>query len=1006
MKSASVLRSVTLLCVCGAACGTLQLPRSPLLTPAAAAAPRSLPFHFERNAGQAPAEVEFLARGPEHTLFLTRDEAVLGLPPAASQAGDRRSQALRMRLVGARPAAPAGGGPLPGRVNYFLGRDPARWRRNVPTFDKVTYPQVYPGIDLVYHGTPEDGAGAFEYDFVVAAGSDPAAIAVELEGAAGFRLEPSGDLVMRTAAGELRQRRPVAYQQIDGRRIEIPCRFRLSPTPPHSRHPLRGYPATRIGFELAAYDKTRPLVIDPVVVFSTLLGGAGEDVAFRAALDGAGALHVSGWSTSIDFPLAVPFQGGNAGGFDAFFAKMNPTGTMLQYATYVGGSANDFGGPMDFGPNGSPYFAIDTFSADFPITPNAFDSTHDLDRDVAVVRLSPNGANLEFSTFFGGSGYDIAFGIDVGASGEATLTGETSSPNLPTSANAFQISPGGQTDAFAFRLNDTGTGLGWATYVGGSANDFVRVLAVDAMGSIHFTGTTYSPNFPVTPGALRVTWDGVGDAYVAKLSSDGSQLLLGTFLGGTSFDYGQGIAVDGNGSIYVSGSTESLNFPGVSAAFQRGHAGGVEDAFVAKLNPGGASLAWSSYYGGSGDESFFAVTLDRTGNPCLTGRTSSPNYFVGGNGLPDPFQATYGGGATDAMFTRLSSDGTSLRYSTFLGGPGADMGASILANQPGNVFVAGNSSESGFPTTPTAMQRIHRGGGNDAFVFRFDIAPAPPAGLTVSAFGKDVSLGRALGPPPVDRLRIMRKAGNGQFTLLSEIRSSFEDLPFTDGTAPFETPLIYRVFALDAGLTSAPLDLPITTLRAPFNFKLVKRTETSLEFGWKDMSKSETGYEIERRSGSGPWEILRTLPAGTEKSVDKGLGPFQTFTYRLKAIGPMATSAYTQELQAMTDSKVRGSLSVAASMVFGPVPIRTRVTQNLALTNTSQTERLRVDVSGVSSPFGVATTPQVFLDPGETEQLPVTFEPTKTRQFNGILQLVSTDPNNKRVRIALVGTGT
>jgi hypothetical protein len=993
MSRAFVFRSVTLLCVLGAAVGTVPLARSPLLAPAAAAAaPRALPFHFERNAGQAPGEVEFLARGAGHTLFLARDAAVLALSQPNSRGDAPPSETLRMRLVGARTVTPAGGDELPGRVHYFLGDDPEQWRRNVPTFGKVTYAQVYPGIDLVYHGTPTAGAGAFEYDFIVASGSDPAAIAVEMEGASRLRLEESGDAVICTAAGELRQRRPVAYQWISGRQVSVDCRFLLSrgePGPEGARSILR--------FAVGAYDRTKPLVIDPVIVYSTLLGGTGQDTAFRAAVDASGALYVSGWTASIDFPLAAPFQGANAGLLDAFVAKLDPTGRTLEYATYVGGSANDFGGPMDFGSDGSLYLALDTRSSDFPIWANAADPTYAGNSDAAVVRLSPSGADLLYSTFFGGSGFEGVYGMEVGANGEATVTGETESADLLTTSGAFQTSFGGEGDIFAFRVNAPGTAVVWSTYVGGSGYEFVRRLAVDAAGSICITGTTYSPNLPTTAGALRETWDGVGDAYVVKLSDDGSQLLLCTYLGGSSFDYGQDIALDANGSIYVSGSTESLDLPGTATAFQRGHGGGTEDAFVAKLNPGGDSLAWASYLGGSQNESLFALALDRTGNVYGTGRTSSPDFFT----TFDAFQAAYGGGASDAILIRLSADGSVLRYSTFLGGPGEEAGTPVLVDAAGRVYVTGSSSLPGFPTTAGAFQTAHLGG-SDAFALTLDATPAAPEGMFVSGSGNSVALVRPRGPLPVDALRIERRIGNGQFSLLATIAS--DALPFLD-TVPLETPIIYRVSALDAGFSSAPTVLRITTLREPSSFRLVRRTETSLEFAWFDNSKAETDYQFERRSGSGPWELLALLSAGTTSYTDRGLRPFQTFRYRLKAISRVAASLYTPVVKATTDTKVGGTLSVDDTLPFGPVPIRTKETRRLALTNTSQTERLRVDVSGVGSPFGVPSGLQVFLDPGETEEMTISFRPTQKKRYAEDLQLVSTDPRRKRMKILLTGRG-
>ena len=550
-----------------------------------------LPLSFELNKGQTDSQVKFLSRGHGYTMFLTQSEAVLSLRSGQSSAprgispqlprttdyGPRMADALlppliqnpksqiqvapapsaqepapttvRLKLVGANLRAKVVGlDPLPGRSNYFLGNDPKKWRTNVPTYAKVKYKGVYPGIDLIYYGNQ----GKLEYDFVVAPGGDPRTIALNIDGAEKMQIDPQGDLVLSNDGGDVRLHKPVVYQPVSVN----PKSQIQNPRSVDGRYLLLA--DNRIGFEIGAYDKTLPLIIDPVLSYSTYLGGAGDDYAYGIAVDSSGNAYVIGCTNSINFPtIPGAFQTSYGGGnYDAFITKLNAAGSALVYSTYLGGSSEDgaFNG-IAVDASGNAYVTGYTYSSNFPTTPGAFQTSGGGGtRDAFVAKLHVAGSALVYSTYLGGSDYDVAWDIAVDAAGNAYVTGQTHSSNFPTTPGAFQTSYGGGAyDAFITKLNAAGSALLYSTYLGGSDYDEGSGIAVDATGNAYVTGLTYYFNFPTTAGAFRTSPAGYYDAFVTKLNAAGSDLVYSTYLGGSSADGGYGIAVDATGNIYVTG---------------------------------------------------------------------------------------------------------------------------------------------------------------------------------------------------------------------------------------------------------------------------------------------------------------------------------------------------------------------------------------------------------------------------------------------------------------------
>ncbi len=670
-----------------------------------------LPLSFEANQGQADAQVQFLARGPGYGLFLTSTEAVLSLRQASGQPArlgrghsallDTTTAApavLRMQLVGASPGLPLSGAQeLPGKANYFIGNDPAAWHTDIPTYARVGYENVYPGIDLAYHGA----RGRLEYDFIVAPGADPGAIAMRVVGADGIEIDDSGDLVLHVAGGEIRQPKPVIYQELDGVRREV-----------SGGYTLRGL--GEIGFALAGYDPTQPLVIDPVLVYSSYLGGSGHDAGRGIAVDNAGNAYVTGDTDSLNFPTPGGFQTFGGGDFDAFVTKVNAAGSALVYSSYLGGSGIDGGIGIAVDSTGNAYVTGDTTSLDFP-TPGGFQMVLGGSVDAFVTKVNAAGSALVYSSYLGGSGLDDGLGIAVKSTGNAYVTGLTDSPNFPT-PGGFQVAFGGGVfDAFVTKVNAAGNALVYSSYLGGSGLDEGRGIAVDSTGNAYVAGFTDSSNFP-TPGGFQMVLGGGSDAFVTKVNAAGNALVYSSYLGGSGGEEGLGIAVDSARNAYVTGFTDSLNFP-TPGGFQMALGGGVFDAFVTKVNAAGSALVYSSYLGGSGQDDGRGIAVDSAGNAYVSGSTGSLDFPT-----PGGFQTVLGG-PVDAFVTKVNAAGSALVYSSYLGGSSVDHGWGIAVDSARSAYVTGDTSSPNFPT-PGGFQTV-LGGPIDAFVAK--IGEAPPA---------------------------------------------------------------------------------------------------------------------------------------------------------------------------------------------------------------------------------------------------------------------------------------
>ena len=695
-----------------------------------------LPMRFEENRGQHDARARYVARQRGLTLFATESALVFSLmlpsdeepevpevsgvtgpdttrrvgPRAEGDAGASRAPhevepaplrqvGLRMWLEGgAEHAAIEASEPLETRSNYFLGNDPNAWRTDIPNYGALRYRDVRPGVDLLLRGSED---GRIEYDLVVAPGAS-AELVMRLEGAERLAVVDDGAIEVHVAGVVLRQSAPVAYQEVEGRRVPVVARYRV----------LGG---ARVGFEVGAYDRGRVLVIDPVLEYSTYLGGSSSDEARGIAVDGAGAAYVTGHTSSTNFPTTTgAVQTANPGSWDVFVAKLNPAGSGLVYATYLGGTSNDYCRGIAVDGAGEAYVTGETSSANFPSTTGAAQTTNAGSYDAFVAKLNAAGSGLVYATYLGGSSTDYGYGIAVDGAGAAYVTGQTRSSNFPTTTGAVQTTNAGSPDVFVAKLNAAGSGLVYSSYLGGTSSDWGQALAVDAAGAAYVTGYTQSTNFPTTMGAAQTTYRGNTDVFVAKLNSAGSGLVYATYLGGTNTDYSHGLAVDGAGAVYVTGYTGSTNFPTTTGALQTTNAGGA-DVFVAKLNAAGSGLIYATYLGGTSGEIGYGLAVDGAGAAYVTGQTGSTNFPTTTGAVQ-----TANAGSNDVFVAKLNAAGSGLAYATYLGGTGNDGGYGLAVDGAGAVYVTGFTSSTNFPTTAGAVQTTNAGS-NDVFIAKLDL---------------------------------------------------------------------------------------------------------------------------------------------------------------------------------------------------------------------------------------------------------------------------------------------
>lgn len=658
---------------------------------------------FEENLGQASPEVRFIRRGSDGTLFLTDNAIVLA------------SAEELVRIEFRDPTLPAarseGLNPLPTSVSYFHGCDPLKWRTGIRRFAEVRYKGVAPGIDLVFREAP---GGRLEYDLHIAPYADASALRLHVTGAEHIDIDSAGNLVIHTGCRDMVQAVPVLYAEGGG---DTAARARYEIRDDHN-----------VDLVVRGRDTRQALVIDPMITWSTYLGGSDADSANGVAVDALGNVYVTGSTNSIDFPTAGPLASALHNYGDAFVTKIDASGSFLIYSVYLGDSVQDDGYGIAVDSAGSACVTGPTASIDFPVV-NAFQPQRAATRDAFVTKIAPDGGSLLFSTYLGGktpagpSGGSSSTSIAIDQADSIYVAGYTSTTDFPT-LDAFQATYAGgfggadQYDGFVTKFSPAGA-LVYSTYLGGSNIDTAFAIAVDAAGSAVVDGQTYSADFP-TYLPLFSNFAGARDAFVAKLSPSGKDLVFSTYLGGSAVDQASAVAVDSTGAVLVGGFTLSTDFPLVKP-FQPVSAGGGE-AFVAKLDSSGSSVLFSTYLGGSDEDSVYSLAADAEDNVWIGGSTKSLDYPTR-CAIQDVNK-----GIRDAFVAELDPAGSWLIFGTFLGGTGDDAGATMALDASGSLSVAISTKSTDFPTSPLAFQPAFGGGTSDAVVLKIDPSPIPLPG--------------------------------------------------------------------------------------------------------------------------------------------------------------------------------------------------------------------------------------------------------------------------------------
>ncbi len=573
-----------------------------------------LPLYFIENRGQVDERVDYYVKNGNSTLYLTKERLVFDF--VRSEVGEVRKATFgpeiqeekperlvfSLNFLGARKdVRPKGREKQEAAVNYLTGNDPNTWKTDIPTYGEVAYENVYEGIDLRVYGH----AGKLKYDFMVRPGTDPKKILLAYNGIEGLSVSDGGDLIINTAFGELKDSKPLIYQDIDGKRVEVDGNFKIK-----SSWELM------YGFDIGSYNPEYPLIIDPTLIYSTYLGGSWDDYGQGIAVDAAGNAYVTGHTTSSNFPTASPIYGTYAGSWDVFVTKINAEGNALVYSTYLGGRWDDDGYGIAVDAAGNAYVTGHTYSTDFP-TASPIYGTSTGYYDAFVTKINAEGNALTYSTYLGGSWDDDGRGIAVDTAGNAYITGRTYSTDFPTASPIYGTFAG-FIDVFVTKINAEGNALVYSTYLGGIWDDQGYGIAVDTAGNAYITGRTDSTDFP-TASPMYGTIAGNSDVFVTKINAEGNALTYSTYLGGGNSDYGRGIAVDAAGNAYVTGHTYSTDFPTASPIYGT-YAGGSYDVFVTKIHAEGIAVTYSTYLGGSDDELVFGIAVDGAGSAHITGQ--------------------------------------------------------------------------------------------------------------------------------------------------------------------------------------------------------------------------------------------------------------------------------------------------------------------------------------------------------------------------------------------------
>ena len=697
------------------------------------------PAVFIENKGQWQSDVLFSARLNGTNVWITRDGIVYDFYKTEITAGSEKDispvlserfrksgqtqvtgHVVRMNFTGMKTQADiTGKNKQEGYYNYFIGNDSSKWVGNVALFNEVYIRNLYDNIDaLLYFDM-----GRLRYDLIAAPYADLQQIKFYYEGQQNIRVNEAGELILKTCLGDVEQKQIYAYQEINGQKKQVECKFTL--------------PGFLASFDIGNYDPSKSIIIDPLV-YSTFLGGTGDDgLEPLIKVDSSGYVYVSGETLSANFPVTVGAYQTTNSSRKVFVTKMNPQLSGLIYSTFIGGTSTyEYPDDIDLDQSGNVYITGVTKATNFPVTAGVFQPNYSGGSyEGFVTKLNSTGSALIFSTYIGGSagsGSDWGMSLAVDTIGAIYLTGVTTSANFPVTSGAYlKVKPNNWSQGIAYvsKINSNATALIYSTFLGGTGDSDGYSIDIDHDGNAYISGGALN-NFPTTTGAFDRTSNGGWDAYISILNSTGSALIYSTYIGGTLDDrsYMNNLTVDNNGNIYLVGNTKSANFPTTSGAYQTVNQGGT-DTFILKLNPAGtgsSDMIYSTYLGGSGDDaSGLSIDLDTNGTLSYPGYTTSSNFPL----TPGCFQSTYMGGQ-DAFFVRFNFTGSGLLYSTYLGGSAMEAAPSGLARGK-FAYITGVTASTNFPTTPGAYDETYNGS-NDVFVTKLDLRSIVTGALPVN----------------------------------------------------------------------------------------------------------------------------------------------------------------------------------------------------------------------------------------------------------------------------------
>ncbi len=822
----------------------------------------------------------------------------------------RSGDVVSMRLPTAgRPPAPEVR--LAGVSNYLLGDDPALWRTRIPRFRSVRVDGIAPGVDLRWRGD----RGAVEYEIACAPGATQRSVPFRVDGADTLSVRGDGALAMATPGGTFVHSPPLALQPGPAGPRTVPCRFVGE--------------AGGFRIEAGPCDPTLPLVIDPRVEFSGCFGGTKDDVPAHVAVDAEDNIYLAGTTWSTNWPTKNAIQGSHAGiNLDTFVAKFDATATTLEYSTYLGGIGEDTGYGVAVDGDGSAYVvgeATQQFPTKSPIMGwTAFS-------DGFLLKLTPSGDGLVYGTYLGGNQPDRAAAVFVDGSGAAYVTGRTASTNFPA-ISAVQGSLAGIGDAFLLKVNAAGSAIVWSTYLGGTADDWGAAVTVDDDGCAFLTGVSNSSNFP-TKSPFQATNAGAPDAFIARVTADGSALVWSSYLGGSEGDGARSIALDADGAPVVGGVAGSSGLA-TSSAFQTTHKGGVGgDGFVARIKADGSGLEFLTYLGGSGGDAVNDLAVGPGGVIYAAGETASSDFPVAA-----PVDGSLAG-SSDAFLARIAGDGASLKSSTYVGGDGADRGTSLArAPQSGMLVLVGETKSTDFP-----KQQSYQGspaGGSDAFLFAMSSNPYPPPSGLAATLAPALAIDLSWSDNSADEtaIEIQRKVGSGAWQPLVDLPADTE--AHTDAGLSEGVRYTYRLRAtneegasawtVEASVLIPPVNPSIPL--APSALLATVVSPTRVDLAWADESDNETFFQVQRRRGDANWDVLATPSPNATAYSDLTPLPDRAYEYRVRANGVAGFSSYSNSVTAslaaslelavtkglVKDSPKPGKDAVSLKGVVGP----------------------------------------------------------------------------------------